>query len=74
MTQEEFEKFIKQSGLKKGHVASMIGVPQWVLSAWLKNKTMLWEYQQYRLDEFCKSFCEHNNYMNENDDTKQIAE
>ena len=63
MTQENFEQFIKRSGLKKAKVAEVLLIQPWVFSLWCRKKIDLYVLQKKRLEEFCNDFSVNNAYM-----------
>lgn len=60
---EEFNTFIKSSGLKKGFVANIIGVPGYIIAQWLGEKAELTPKQRVRLNTFISDFYKNNAYM-----------
>ena len=64
MTKDNFNDFITRSGLKKKFIAEkVIGTNQNVITKWLAGATMLYPYQQKRLDDFCNDYIKKNDWM-----------
>jgi transcriptional regulator with XRE-family HTH domain len=50
--QEEVKEYLKKYGIKKGYLATYIGIPQPYLSHWLNGRWILKESQIAKIEDF----------------------